>query len=77
MMFFRRGKPETADLDLIISALEGTPAQLLISLLDKMRQIGLLMHIVSHTRRRTSKGSASSYMYKQFGNELELVMWFL
>ncbi|KAG1458045.1 hypothetical protein G6F46_006885 [Rhizopus delemar] len=69
---YRRGKPETADLDLIISALEGTPAQLLISLLDKMRQIGLLKHIVSHTRRRTSKGSASSYMYKQFGNELEL-----
>jgi hypothetical protein len=77
MIFFRRGKPETADLDLIISALEGTTAQLLVSLLDKMRQIGLLKHIISHTRKRTRKGGASGYMYKQFGNELELVMWFL
>ncbi|KAG0746901.1 hypothetical protein G6F57_003952 [Rhizopus arrhizus] len=69
---YRRGKPETADLDLIISALEGTAAQLLVSLLDKMRQIGLLKHIISHTRKRTSKGGATGYKYKQFGNELEL-----
>lgn len=70
---YRRGKPENADIDLIISTHTQSADGLIKKLTERLRQQGLLKHIVSHSGKTVKHSFRAEPTLKNNLNDLELV----
>ncbi|RCH99146.1 hypothetical protein CU097_013290 [Rhizopus azygosporus] len=69
---YRRGKPENADIDLIISTHTQSADGLIKKLTERLRQQGLLKHIVSHSGKTVKHSFRAEPTLKNNLNDLEL-----
>lgn len=70
---YRRGKPENADIDLIISTHTQSTEGLIKKLTERLHQQGLLKHIVSHSGKTVKHTVRTEPTLKNNFNDLELV----